>query len=337
MPCEAASWAQTNDPGAYDPNSCNLLQPDTAPAKSNNETGVQELTVSSLPELADRRYLPDGMSCSDLTDRRNCCQYLDNRMNKDDIYHGQPCVAVRHGFPGGICQPANYMAEVSPVSAMDCADALKPSLSRTKQTMDQFLQTLQTEILLSREPIVLKRTRLALNQSCHTITDPLVCCSASPTEGGDCMVAGGWNNRDTTSSWIGQAKPRPRHSFTCIPKPPQTSDSMDATTVEVEISSHISNTVPSPTDENELLVSMTPMERVDRCEILVEEHLRRRSSVEECSSLKMPDSCCSALDSNGQPCVIVVGRGCASIDWVVSNLANVTGIVQCDTKFLPAT
>ncbi len=59
--------------------------------------------------------------------------------------------------------------------------------------------------------------------------------------------------------------------------------------------------------------------------------MRTRISMLQCSSLKSPRACCSALDTNGQPCMpIRTGdqRSCVSIDWVISHLPNVT-LIEC--------
>ena len=290
MPCEAASWAKNNDPWSYDPNICNFLlslTSDNTTAGSttsfngnitdNEGEEGKEVEVSILSLWGDRRYLPDGMSCSDLTDRTQCCKFLDNRIEKGDMYHGQPCVAVQHGsnFPNGgggagVCETANFVAEHFPGSAIDCADAalrhpeqehglyLLSTLTQQEMGLDDYLKELQTQILLSRQsPVtsIWNRTLLALDQPCQAISDPLVCCAARQTEQ-VCMVTStntipthGNNKGAKQPSWMlggldgkpssrAQSRSR-RRTSSCLPRPTRKLDSSRTiNAAEIEISSH---------------------------------------------------------------------------------------------------
>jgi hypothetical protein len=75
------------------------------------------------------------------------------------------------------------------------------------------------------------------------------------------------------------------------------------------------------------------------CEELIRSNLQRRTKLPSpqgggnCSSLKSVRSCCSAIDGQGQPCLPVrtpsqAMMTCASTDWIVSNLPNVS-LVEC--------
>ena len=393
MPCESASRAENNDPGSFDPEICNLLSSlmtdnTTAGSSSNRNTTGSEgdaFEGSILSVWGDRRYLPDGMSCSDLTDRTECCTFLDNRIPKSNLYHGQPCVAVRYGgeFPNsggsGVCETANFVAEHAPGSAMDCTDAAllnpeqqrRPSSSLSSLTLlqqqlalDDDLKALQTQILSSRRSSISStwnRTQLALDQPCQAITDPLVCCTARQAEQ-ECTTSSSstttnrrYSKETKQTSWklgvLGEKVVDSRsRSRTCLPKKKTTrldSRVMHPVVVEVEISSHTSIPFSFLGDEQEaVVVSMVPTDGEgdnhsnddghhdddDPCEVLLQDELRRRSPVKECSSLQQARSCCSAIESSTtQPCVFLVGQGCTSMEWVISNLSknNATVIVDC--------
>lgn len=349
MPCEASSWIQANDPESYTPSICdNIHQQEEAKGEEGSASSSIPPTLSLF---SNRRYLPMGISCNNITRATDCCQFLDNRSEQDSMYHGQPCVPVRItlGLPTsedgddenvGLCQPANYVAAVAPGRAMDCSDLLPATTSTEnatdkaiwKEYLEELLEELQEDIYLDQREISLSRTDLPVGQQCQAIRDPLVCCAARSVV---CDSTDGHKNYHNciaikqpsllmTSAGSAPATARSREgSFSCLPSSSgtlfHTEDIFNATTKTTLLSEAQgvankdtpSSTTSTTTDD-------------DFCESLVQTRTSRSIQLKtddsslvgqgHCSSLKSSRSCCSAIDANGQPCMPVRTAAAGSSD-----------------------
>lgn len=353
LPCEALSWIQANNPESFDPTICSNL---TASPSEDQTASVE----SGVP--FSRQYLPMGKSCSDIPTASDCCNFLDNRSEQNSPYHGQPCVAVRK-TPGFIdtaaCQPANWIASTAPERALDCADVKQPNVTVLKDYLQEFLENMANDFSEKLQSKGFVRTNLPAGQTCESIRDPLVCCAARSVMGDDgreedCMAVkpslSSSSLQATDSSTITRARPQQicyPASSSVIAEQSRVHDEAEAV-VGVDGSQTMVSTnrfsagivAGSSLSEGNL-----PQDPPNYCSILRRINTQRRSQFSihqaqgegDCSSLKTTHSCCSALDSKGQPCLQVlhttpaaatISRTCASLDWVVSNLSNIT-LVEC--------
>lgn len=267
--CATATWVLKNDAGdSFDTNVCGSI-------------------------MSDKELLPIGQSCSTVTNRLDCCQYRDNR-GDGSVYDGQPCVASRrqNGFPqgGGVCEPANWVAEKFPKLALDC-EQLPPTRSSSN---GGIFASKRNDA--SVEIDTASRLPLPENKSCRIISDVHVCCAA-----------------------LDSRRPNARggKSFDGQPCVPSANGGIFASRRSCEPIGWVEMNDISAYDDG-------------FCDELISDRIKLQSG-QSCSSLEDPESCCNAVDSNGQACLpatgFSTGSTCEPADWVANNAPN--GVLNC--------
>ena len=175
--CCSAKMNQLNSNGQGCLPAINTVQGDrTCQTVEFTQLNIGKLDMLSCDDIIQERILlAAGKTCSTIQSKAECCQHRDNR-NDGSIYDGQPCVASRaNSFPQGlgVCQPANYVAENIPGSAMSCEDVIEETSG--EPDVSEFSESFSVAIV-SREGY--PRSYLPEGRQCRGISNVHVCCAA---------------------------------------------------------------------------------------------------------------------------------------------------------------